>query len=191
MTFWSPGNGAESMKKYELLYIVPGQYTDAEIAGIQKTVAEWIEKINGQITRQENLGKIKLAYPINKVRHGTYILVYFDLESHDFSVLDREMRMSHEILRHQIIVAPKGAADRKYEISAYVPPMSEESREMRRESPVPVKTRPTPASAPIPPSAVPSLAPPPPAVKEESSLTVEELDKKLDELLEDDISKSL
>ncbi|MBU0646401.1 30S ribosomal protein S6 [Patescibacteria group bacterium] len=171
------------MKKYELLYIVPAQYTDAEIEGIRQTVVGWVEKINAQITRHENLGKIKLAYPINKVRHGTYILVHFDLESHDVSTLDSELRMSHEILRHQIIVAPKGAADRKYEISSYVPPLADE---VKRESSAP-------ASAPTyTHSAKPKpLAPPPPMVKEESNLSVEELDKKLDELLEDDMSKSL
>lgn len=179
------------MKKYELLYIVPGQYTDAEVESIRKKVVGLVEKINGQITRHENLGKIKLAYPVNKVRHGTYILVHFDLDNHDFSVLDRELRLDAEILRHQIIIAPKGAADRQYEISAYVPPLSDEAK---REMPTSMPTRPMAAPAPssaVPAAPAPTLAPPPPAVKEESNLTVEELDKKLDELLEDDMSKSL
>ena len=186
------------MKKYELLYIVPGQYTDTEVEGIRKNVLGLIEKINAQVTRHDNLGKIKLAYPINKVRHGTYILIHFELELHDFSVLDSELRMSHEVLRHQIIVAPKGAADRKYEISSYVAPLSEEAP--RRESsgstrtpsraPAHTPTR-TPAPTPAPAAPATPLAPPPPVVKEESNLSVEELDKKLDELLEDDMTKSL
>lgn len=174
------------MKTYELLYIVPAQYTDAEIEGIRKNVVGFIEKIDGKITRHDNLGKIKLAYPINKVRHGTYILIHFDLESHDFTALDSELRMSHEILRHQIIVAPKNVADRKFEISSYVPPLSDETP--RRESTAPAHTS---APAYIASAKPKSLAPPPPMVKEESNLSVEELDKKLDELLEDDITKSL
>ena len=192
------------MKTYELLYIVPGQYTDAEIEGIRAKVVKLVEKIDGKILRHDNLGKIRLAYTIDKVQHGTYILIYFDLESHDFSILDREMKMDKEILRHMVTTAPKGAVDRQYEISSYVAPLSEEAREAKNESnnsfskhrsnnhsstPETI----TPAVKEVTPVVVEDLKelePPVPAVKEEN-LSVEELDKKLDEILDKDISKSL
>jgi small subunit ribosomal protein S6 len=161
------------MQQYELLYIVPGQYTDEEVQGIMKRVSSLLAKHGCTISREENLGKIKLAYPIKKTRHGSYVLVHFAADG--LAALERELRMDEQILRHQIIILPKGAALKKYELTSYVPPLSDEAR--RDSVPAP-QTRPAVA-----------LPPPPPAVKPEvPALSVEELDKKLDEILEDDLS---
>lgn len=162
------------MKQYELLYIVPGQYTDEEVQGIMKRLAALLAKYGGTITREENLGKIKLAYPIKKARHGSYVLVHFQADG--LSGLERELRMDEQVLRHQIILLPPGAAQRKYELTSYVPPLSEEAR--RESAPAP-QARP----APLPPP-----PPPVPAKPEAPAMSGEELDKKLDEILADDLS---
>ena len=161
------------MKKYEILYIIPTQYTDTEIEKIMVDIATLIEEVGGKVTRNENLGRIKLAYPINKVRHGSYILAHFEAEPALIEELDRKLRLTEEILRHQMVIMAKGADDRKYEISSYVAPLSE-------------------AASPEVPRAKEKkeekkIAPPTPAKAEESKLSMEELDKKLDEILESEV----
>jgi len=159
--------------KYELLYIVPTQYTDAEVETIKGTVAGLIETAGGKISRHEILGKLKLAYPIKRVRHGSYILAHFEAEKSAMQALDRQLRLTNEVLRHQTILLPSIAEGQAFQMISYVAPLSEEARpeEARGER------RPAPSAAP---AAAPVMK------REESNMTMAELDKKLDEILETD-----
>ena len=177
------------MNEYELLYIVPTQYADDEIAGVQKNVQAFIEKHGGKTVTEKNLGKIRLAYPIKKVSHGTYVLNYFDAEPTAITNLDRDLRLSDEVLRHTILTRPAGALEKTFEISSYVAPLSDEARAQRRDT-RPVKR----TSGQVAPSIEPTadLAPAPSATSaQEANMTMEELDKKLDEILEDDLSEKV
>lgn len=165
------------MNKYELLYIVPAQYTDEEVTGVQKTVAQILEKSGAVISRDELLGKIKLAYPIKKVRHGTYVLVQFQAEAEAMSEMDRTLRLSDEVLRHLITHMPPGAEAKVYELTEYVAPLSEEARAQKSERKAPAKEEETPV--------VKAEA----SKEEKPKLSMEELDQKLDKILEEDITK--
>ena len=160
--------------KYELLYIVPTQYTDAEVETIKGTVAGFIETAAGKISRHEILGKLKLAYPIKRVRHGSYVLAQFDAEPAAVKNIDRQLRLTNEVLRHQMILLPPLAESHAFQMISYVAPLSEEGRadEGRPER------RPSPTSSPAPVAPV--------MKREESNMTMEELDKKLDQILETD-----
>lgn len=167
------------MQNYELLYIVPTQFAETEIDGIRAKVAAMVEQTGAKVTRNESLGKLKLAYPVKHQRHGTYVLVHFDAEPSAISGLDRALRLSDEVLRH-IVVERDPATDKKtYQIASYVAPLSEEAREMRRGSLDAAPRRPV-AQAPVAEAAVP--------VATEPSMSMEELDKKLDEILDKDVN---
>ena len=164
--------------KYELLYIISSSFADAEVEGVQKKIAGIVTEVGGQISKDESLGKIKLAYPINRVRHGTYILVYFEAEPEQVKSLNDKLRLNEEVLRHTITKPVPGAEDKKFELTSYVAPLTAEG------FPSAAKKKPAPA---------PRLAPPPPTKVEETAptMTVEELDKKLDEILESDVLKDI
>lgn len=174
------------MNKYELLFIASSQYTDAEIEKIKTQVVSEVETAGGTVVKTENLGKIRLAYPIKKQRHGTYILVYFDAESSVITTLNRKLTLTDEILRHTITARPAEAEKHVFELTSYVAPLSEEARQEREVS----------HRAPIvrqPRRKVEEIIPPAPSAtsQEESKMTMEELDKKLDEILESDITQNI
>ncbi len=167
------------MQKYELLYIVPTQFADTEIDGLREKMAKAIEQTGAKVTRNESLGKIKLAYPIKHQRHGTYVLVHLEAEPSVIAGLDRMLRLSDEVLRHIIVDLAPGAEKKAFQITSYVAPLSEEARDTRR---------PTDAAAPrkaVAPVAAEVAAP---VKAEEASMSMEELDKKLDEILDKDVS---
>lgn len=166
------------MQKYELLYIVPTQFADTEIDGLREKMAKTIEQTGAKVTRNESLGKIKLAYPIKHQRHGTYVLVHFEAEPSVIAGLDRTLRLSDEVLRHIIVDLAPGSEKKEFQITSYVAPLSEEARETRR---------PTDSVAPrkAVPAAVEAAAP---VKAEEASMSMEELDKKLDEILDKDVA---
>lgn len=113
---------------YELFYIVPTNYTDAEVTGIMENVASMIKKAGGEVTRHENLARLKLAYTIERNHHGVYVLCQFKAETSVIADLDRQVRMTDEIIRHQLSVMPTGADKKQYKLTAYVPPLTDEGR---------------------------------------------------------------
>jgi len=173
------------MNEYELLYIVPAQFTDDEVPGVQKNIAGFIEKYGGKLVSETNLGKIRLAYPIKKVAHGTYILAYFDAEPSAVKGLDRELTLHDEVLRHTILKRAPGALTRTFEISSYVAPLSDEARAQKRDVKTVKRSDEVSASAMIEEEAV--LAPSATSA-EETTMTMEDLDKKIDEILDVEVT---
>ncbi len=169
------------MNKYELLYIVGTQYTDAEVSEIQARIAAQLEKVGAKILRNEMIGKIRLAYIIKKARHGSYVLVYFDADPSIIKDLNRSLELNDEILRHTLLTREPGAENKKFELTAYVPPLSEEGKRVEQK-PVAGRERPLHAE-PVPVAQ--------PIDRAEANMSMEELDKKLDEILEDDLSEKV
>lgn len=170
---------------YELLYIIPTRYTDAEIEGIQIKVRGFIEKFGGQVIKEENLGRIRLAYPIKQNRHGSYILTYFTAEPIMLVDLENLLRLNDEVIRHMIVQLPKGVPDQQFTVESYVAPLSEEDEEEKkpRRASLPEATK-----AEVVPSTTSETEP---IVKEEKPLSIEELDKKLDEILSADLNEKV
>lgn len=88
---------------YEILFIIPNNYTEEEAKKISENTEEIFKKAGGEITYQEYWGKKKLAYEIKGFHHGYYSLFEFDLDGENLASLDRKLKLSSEILRHQIV----------------------------------------------------------------------------------------
>lgn len=88
---------------YELLYIISNQFSEDEAKKIADKTKQSIEKRGAKITLSEDWGKKRFAYPIKNLHYGYYELMEFDIEGEKMNAIDRELRMSNEILRHQII----------------------------------------------------------------------------------------
>jgi small subunit ribosomal protein S6 len=90
------------MRKYEVMYIIR---TDIEQEQVQATVEKLQNVITnggGEITKQELMGKRRLAYEINKFRDGYYVLVNFKATPEVVKELDRVMKISDEVIRYLI-----------------------------------------------------------------------------------------
>ena len=156
------------MNQYELLYIIPAKHTEKEIAGL-------IEKINGLLTdagavvsATHDLGKRKLAYAIDHVRFGHYVLVHYDAEGAVTQKLNQMLRLSTDILRHLTVV-------RDPHIKGIPSFTEDEAPKMREEAPVRAKERRIEAKGD--------------ELKEKAeNMTMEELDKKLDTILTEDVA---
>jgi small subunit ribosomal protein S6 len=158
---------------YEIMYIIPSKYSDSEIEGVNKTVAGFFEKHGAKVEQTKNLGKLKFAYPIKKVTHGTYILAFIEAEGSAIDPIDQELRLSDEVLRHITIKREKGIPTHEFTLSAYVAPLTPEGQRTR-----------TKVEA-----SKPKVQP---KVEAAEPLSEKQLDEKLDEILDDDkVSKTL
>jgi small subunit ribosomal protein S6 len=91
------------MQHYELLYIIPSKYTEEETNSINEQVLKLIEGLDGKITYAENLGKMKLAYPIKHFTQGCYSLVNFDAETASLEKINTKLKLMPEVIRHLIV----------------------------------------------------------------------------------------
>lgn len=95
---------ASGAKHYEILFIMPNKFTDDESKKIVEKVGQTITENGGKITYSEYWGKKKLAYEIKHNAYGYYALFEFDLEGSLLAKIDQTLRLSTDVLRHQIVV---------------------------------------------------------------------------------------
>lgn len=89
---------------YEILFIIPNKFTEDEGKKVITKVEKMIESEGGKITFSEYWGKKRLAYKIKHNEYGYYALYEFDLERTNLAKIDKDLRLSTEILRHQIVL---------------------------------------------------------------------------------------
>lgn len=94
------------MGKYELLYIVHPDL-EASIDKITGHAKSIIENRKGKINYEENWGKRKLAYPIKKADVGIYVLWYFEAPHSAIAKIERDLRLTEEIIRYMILATPE------------------------------------------------------------------------------------
>lgn len=96
-------NKSDKVPHYELLYIVSNKFTEEELKPIQEKVEKLITDNKGEITYRENWGKKKLAYKIDHFSYGYYSLLEFDIPGTKAQKVNDVLRMSADILRHQMM----------------------------------------------------------------------------------------
>ncbi|MBU1038841.1 30S ribosomal protein S6 [Patescibacteria group bacterium] len=164
------------MKHYELIYIIPIKAGSEEDTTVADKVRAMLKEEGATISQEDSLGKKKLAYPIKGLRHGNYILVEFDLESTKLARVNNWFRMSTEVLRSQIILKPLKSPEQLAREKAFQEKLMKIQAREEAETKEPAK----PADSEKPAPAVESVPRP---------VQFDDLDKKIEEILEQEIVK--
>lgn len=90
------------MRAYEVMYIIRPVEEDA-IEAIIKKFDDLIAANGGTVEKTDRWGKKHLAYEIDDLSEGFYVLVTFNAEPVAVKELDRVMKITDEVLRHMII----------------------------------------------------------------------------------------
>lgn len=90
------------MRKYEVMYIIR---PDVEQEAVQALVEKFNSVISngGEVIKSDILGKRRLAYEINKLREGHYVLTQFAAPAEVVNELDRVMKIADEVIRVLIV----------------------------------------------------------------------------------------
>lgn len=91
------------MNKYESMYILKPAIEDEPRAELIAKFSEIIEKNGGKVEKTDEWGKRKLAYPINYINDGYYVLVDFEGPSELPAELERNFKISDDVLRYMVI----------------------------------------------------------------------------------------
>ncbi len=161
-----------------MLCVLPGTLAENEVAPMVAQIQEQLKAQGAEETTILDLGKSRLAYPVKHIRYGYFELFTFNLESVKVQVLERNVRLLGGILRVSIQVHnPKQKATitlASDPTALSAPPKEETPRSFRNEA----KRETIVKEAVVEEKAV---------EKAESRLNLENIDAKLDEMLQKDI----
>ncbi|HEC33772.1 MAG TPA: 30S ribosomal protein S6 [Chloroflexi bacterium] len=91
------------MRDYELLYIVHPQVDQEGLTAVIEEVKALIESTGGAVHKVEPWGLRRLAYPIQKVREGQYVLMQIGLDPQGVTEVKRGLKLKELIIRHLIV----------------------------------------------------------------------------------------
>ena len=87
-------------RTYEVMYIVDSETPDDKIGKLNEAVGKLIEKEGGTIVRMDDIGRKRMAYPIQKKTEGYYVLFEIEGCGQEIAELERRMRVNDRIIRY-------------------------------------------------------------------------------------------
>ncbi|MGI6661320.1 MAG: 30S ribosomal protein S6 [Bacillota bacterium] len=90
------------MRTYELLILVRPDYDDEKITSVIARYTDVITNLQGSVTTAEKWAKRRLAYEIDRVREGIYLIIVFKGTAQLADELDRLLKIDQEVMRHMI-----------------------------------------------------------------------------------------
>ena len=90
-------------RKYELVYVVSPDATDAQVAELHTQVEQITQRLGGKIDKTDNWGRRKLAYEIGRHKEGTYVLETLDGGGELMKEIDRRLKVSDLVIRHLVV----------------------------------------------------------------------------------------
>lgn len=93
-----------TLKEYETLFIVRPNYDEDAVDRAVATVEEHIRSHGGTLTATDKKGRRRLAYEVDKMRDGYYVLINFQTKPDAVAALKRMMTLSEDIIRSLVVV---------------------------------------------------------------------------------------
>ena len=89
---------AKASEKYEVMYIINPNFSEEETAAVVEKFKALVEA-NGTLEELQEIGKRKLAYEINYLTEGYYVLVKFTSGPAFPAELDRILGITDGVIR--------------------------------------------------------------------------------------------
>ncbi|MDR2712028.1 MAG: 30S ribosomal protein S6 [Clostridiales bacterium] len=90
------------MRKYEVMYIIRPDFEEDKYREIVEKYNALIQSKGGEVLKVEPWGKRRLAYEIEKLREGYYVLLEINAPTDLVAELERNFRIADEIMRYLV-----------------------------------------------------------------------------------------
>jgi small subunit ribosomal protein S6 len=100
------------LREYELMFVLTPDLQEDGVTAATERVSAMITSRGGEITKVEPWGRRRLAYPIRRHLDGYYTVMRFRLDASHTDELDRNLRLTEQVLRHLIVRAEEVPAPR-------------------------------------------------------------------------------
>jgi small subunit ribosomal protein S6 len=90
-------------RDYELMYIVRPELDDEGVREAVRSVRSLLESNGGEVVKTTLWGKRRLAYDVNRLRDGHYVLVALRLDADRVTPIERALRIHDTVFRHLLV----------------------------------------------------------------------------------------
>ncbi len=90
-------------RKYELMYIVHPDLSSEETRDLIERYKELTDELGGEVENVDDWGVRRLAYEIDELREGYYVVMQFQGDQRITEELQRRLRLDENIIRLMII----------------------------------------------------------------------------------------
>lgn len=91
------------MNSYEVLYIIKPDVEDEARAALIERFAQIVKEDGGEVENIDEWGKRKLAYDIDYISEGYYVLMNFKAKADLPAELERNMKISEFVMRFMVL----------------------------------------------------------------------------------------
>ena len=93
------------MSFYETLYIIDPNLENKSLEKTMNEIGKELEKTKSKIINHRVWGKKRLAYPIERQKYGSYIIIQFEGGDQQKMIdYDTWMRLNNSVLRHMTVL---------------------------------------------------------------------------------------
>jgi small subunit ribosomal protein S6 len=93
-------------RDYEILYIVKPDLDEEAVAAATKSVDDLISGFGGTVQKTDQWGRRKLAYEVQHLREGYYVLTDFQFDPDRVPDLEGQLRISETVFRYLVTRKP-------------------------------------------------------------------------------------
>jgi len=97
------------MRPYEVVVILEPSLEESQVQAILNKSTEQLQAGGATVNKVDKWGKRRFAYEIAKKTEGFYVLLDVSSEPEPMAVLDRQLRLADDVLRHKIVRLPEAA----------------------------------------------------------------------------------
>lgn len=116
--------GLIPVNEYEVTYILRPNLEEGDVDARSTAIGEIISSQSGEVLGIEKLGKKRLAYEINDLREGNYVVMRFRSTGDASKELERQLKLQEDVLRALVIHLDKQALAAMAHAAANPPPQA-------------------------------------------------------------------
>ena len=99
------------VRDYELMYIARPDLDEEGLQGAVDSVEQLITAAGGTVVRSTNWGRRRLAYEVDHLRDGNYMLLHLRLDGERVRDIERALAIHETVFRHLLVVREAGDDD--------------------------------------------------------------------------------
>lgn len=90
------------MNQYEVMYVIDTAIDETARTNLISRFSDLVVKNGGKVDRVDEWGKRRLAYPVNDLMEGYYVLMTMDAKPEFPAELDRVFKITEGVMRSLI-----------------------------------------------------------------------------------------
>lgn len=102
------------MSEFEVVLVLDPRLADEEVETLSNDFKELLGTYDAEVYREESWGKRRLAYPINKLKEGKYLIFQVRTgEQNPFVEVEQRLGQNEKVLRYLTVRTDEGRLRRR------------------------------------------------------------------------------